>query len=145
MVISRLVKQDGNAMLFTISLVLVFIFILLVLFDLCRIYIVREAAKTVSESIALAASQELLYFRPENIRDLAEDMASSNGCRLIGLNMGYDEIEIRVEKKINVAVLGKIGLESFKAVSSGSRVKVVYPWDRRLKKCRYYEFGYKPY
>jgi hypothetical protein len=132
-------------MIFTISLVLVCTIILLALFDLCRIYIAREAIKTVSESIALAASQELLYFRPENIRDLAEDMASNSGCRLISLYMGYDDIFIQVGKEINVTVLGKIGFQSFKALSSSSKVKVIYPWDRKWKKCRYYEFGYKPY
>ena len=145
MVISRLGKQDGNAILFIISLVLVCIIILLALFDLCRVYIVREAIKTVSESIALSASQELLYFRPENIKDLAEDIASNSGCRLISLDIGYDEIYVKVVKKINVPVLGKIGLKRFKAVSSSSRVKVIYPWDRKWKKCLYYEFGYKPY
>jgi hypothetical protein len=145
MVISRLEKQEGNAMLFTISLVLVCIIILLALFDLCRIYIARETIKTVSDSIALAVSQELLYFRSENITDLAEDIASSKGCRLIGLHVGYDGVEVKVERQIGVSVLGKIGLGSIKTISSRSRAEVIYPWDRRWGKCRYYEFGYKPY
>jgi len=145
MAISRLGEQKGNAMLFTISLVLVCIIIILALFDLCRVYIARETIKTVSDSIALAVSQELLYFRPENITDLAEDIASNNGCKLIGLHAGYDEVVVNVERQISVSVLGRIGLGSIKNISSSSRVKVLYPWDRRWGKCRYYEFGYKPY
>jgi hypothetical protein len=115
------------------------------LFDLCRIYIAREAAKTVSESIALAVSQELIYFRQKDIRIIAEDIASRNGCRLVAIHTGYDEVEVSVEKEMNIAVLEKIGLGSMKNICSSSRVKVIYPWDRRWNNCRYYEFGYKPY
>jgi hypothetical protein len=143
--ISRLKRQNGSVAIFTISFVLVCIIILLALFDLCRIYIARETAKTVSETITLAASQELLYFRPENIIDLAKGISSNNGCRIISLSTGYDEIEVKVERKISFAILGKIELGRFKAVSSSSRTKVIYPWDRRWGNCRYYEFGYKPY
>jgi hypothetical protein len=145
MAISRLEKQEGNAMLFAISLILVCLIILLALFDLCRIYIAREAAKTVSESIALAVSQELLYFRSENISVLAEDIALKGGCRLISLQTEYDEVEVSVDKEMKMTILGKLGLGSIRSACSISRVKVIYPWDRRWKNCRYYEFGYKPY
>jgi hypothetical protein len=143
--ISRIGKQEGHTMIFTISLVLIFIIILLALFDMCRIYIAREAVKTASESIALAVSQELIYFRQEDARILAEDIASKNGCRLTAIHTGYDEVVVSVKKEMNMAVLKEIGLVNLEAVSSSSRVKVMYPWDRRWKECRYYEFGYKPY
>ena len=142
---SRLRRQEGNSTLFTISFVLACIIILLALFDLSKIYIAREKVKTVSDSIALAASQELLYFRSENIKDLAEVMASDNGCRLNSLQIGYDAVEVGIERDVHFAILGKIGFGSIKTVCSSSGVKVTYPWNRKLGKCQYYEFGYKPY
>ena len=137
--------QNGNSTIFTIALTIACIFILLALFELCYIYIVREKTKTVSESIALAVSQELLFLNREGIRGIAEEIAKESGCRLTGLDAGYDEVIVSVEKDINIAVLGRIGPGRLKTVCSSSSVKIIYPWDRELGMCRYYEFGYKPY
>jgi hypothetical protein len=143
--IYRLKGQKGNAALFTLSLVLACILVILALFELCRIFITRETAKAVSDSIALAAAQELIFLSPDSISLLAEDMALESGCRLTGLRAGYDEIEVTVEKDTHISALGKAGLGAFKTVSSISRAKIIYPWDRRWKQCRYYEFGFRPY
>ena len=78
---SLLRKQNGSSTIFALSAVVACIFILLALFDLCCIYIVREKTKTVSESIALAVSQEILFFDHEGIEVLADSIAQKSGCR----------------------------------------------------------------
>ena len=143
--IYRLTVQKGNTALLTILFVLVFILIILALFDLCSIYITREETKTVSDSIVLASSQELIFLNQDCIEPLAKNLAEECGCRLVGIAVGYDEIEVTVEKDTNITVMGRIGLDSLKVVSSSSRARVTYPWDRKLGQCDYYEFGYKPY
>jgi len=143
--IYRLKGQKGNAALFTLSLALACILVILALFEICKIFITRETAKAAADSIALAAAQELIFLSPDSISLLAEDMALESGCRLTGLRMGYDEVQVTVEKDTYISAPGKTGLGLFKTVSSSSRAKTIYPWDRRWKKCRYYEFGFRPY
>ncbi len=135
-------RQNGSSTLFAISLALVCIFVLLALFDLCSIFIIREQTKDVSESISLAIAQQLLFFEPDELILMAEKMAASRYCSLTVFNIGYDRIEVSVERKAEFAILDRIGLSRFKTVRSSSSVEIIYPWDRDLGLCRYYEFGY---
>jgi hypothetical protein len=121
------------------------IFILLALFELCCIYMVREETKAVSDSIALAVSQELLFFEHEGLDLIAKKMAEMSGCRLSRLDIGYDVIKVSVEKDIRIEMLARIGLGKLKTISSSSSAKITYPWDKKMGLCDYYEFGYKPY
>jgi len=134
--------QKGSSAIFAISLAAVCIFLLLGLFDLCSIYILREQTKNVSESISLALAQELLFFDRDELSRAAGEMAASEGCSLAACNIGYDGIEVSVEREAEFTVLDRIGLSRFKTVRSSSSVEIVYPWDRGLGLCRYYEFGY---
>jgi hypothetical protein len=145
MMIYRLKGQKGNAAFLTLSLALACILVILALFEFCRIFIIRETVKAVSDSIALAAAQELIFLSPNGINLMAGEMALESGCRLTGLRMEYDEVEVTVEKDTHISALGKAGLVMFKTVSSSSRANIIYPWDRRWKQCRYYEFGFRPY
>jgi len=135
-------RQKGNSTLFVIVLTLVCIFLLLALFDLCSTYIIREQTKEVSEAISLAIAQQLLFFDQDELILMAEKMAASRYCSLAVCNIGYDKIEVSVERKTEIAVLDRIGLSKFKTVRSSSSVKIIYPWDRELGLCHYYEFGY---
>lgn len=135
-------RQKGSSTLFAISLAVVCIFLLLALFDLCSTYIIREQTKDVSEAVALAIAQELLFFDQEKMILMAEKMASSRYCSLTVCNIGYDRIEVSVEREAELAILDRIGLSRFKTVRSSSSVEIIYPWDRDLGLCRYYEFGY---
>ena len=141
----KLSRQKGNAAFLTLFLAMVCILIVLALFDLCRIFITRETVKAVSDSIALAAAQELIFLSPDSISLLAGEMALEKGCRLTGLCMGYDEIQVSVEKDMDLSAPVNAVLGTLKVVSSSSRAKIIYPWDRRWKQCRYYEFGFRPY
>ncbi|MCD4670950.1 MAG: hypothetical protein K8S14_10950 [Actinomycetia bacterium] len=135
--------QKGSSAIFAISLAAVCIFLLLGLFDICSIYILREQTKDVSEAIALALAQELLFFDQDELNLAAGEMAGGKGCSLAACNIGYDGIEISVERKVELAILDRIGLSRFKTVRSSSSVKIIYPWDRSLGSCHYYKFGYR--
>lgn len=138
-------RQKGSSTLFAIILVLVCIFLLLALFDLCSTYIIREQTKEASEAIALAIAQELLFFNRYELILMAEKIAASRHCSLAACNIDYDRVEVSVERKTELAVLDRIGLSKFKTVRSDSSVKIIYPWDRELKLCRHYEFGYQTF
>jgi hypothetical protein len=135
-------RQKGSSTLFAISLAVVCIFLLLALFDLCSTYIIREQTKDVSEAVSLAIAQQLLFFEPDELILMAEKMAAGRYCSLAACNIGYDRVEISVERKAELAILDRIGLSRFKTVRSSSSVEIIYPWDRDLGLCRYYEFGY---
>jgi hypothetical protein len=137
--------QKGNSAIFFVVLATICIFILLALFDLCCIYIAREDTKAVSESIALSIAQQMLFFRHEGIDIMAEKMASESNCRLRKLNIGYERVEVSVEKEVRLAILDRVGLGNLKTVSSSSRVRIKYPWDREFGLCDSYEFDYKLY
>jgi hypothetical protein len=143
--IGMLKDQRGSSAIFTVILTTACIFIVLALFDLCCIYIVREDTRAVSEAIALYIAQEMLFFRQEGLDLLAENMARKNNCRLRRLTVGYEQVEVSVEKEVKVAILKMIGLDGLKTVCSSSCVKVIYPWDRELGLCDYYKFSYKLY
>jgi hypothetical protein len=137
--------QKGSSAIFFVALTTICIFILLALFDLCCIHIAREETKAVSESIALSIAQQMLFFRHKGLDLLAEKMASKSNCRLRKLNIGYERVEVSVEKKVRITILDRIGLEGLKTVCSSSSVRIKYPWDREFGLCYYYEFDYKLY
>lgn len=138
-------KQNGSSSLYIVSITLVCIFLLLAVFELCCIYIAREETKAVAEAVVLAVAQELIFLDTEELEILAEKIAAESGLHLSHLHIGYDEVEATLEKDTHISILGKIGIGSLKTVSSSSLVKIIYPWDRRLGLCDYYEFGFKPY
>ncbi len=115
-------RQKGSSALFAIVLALVCIFLLLALFDLCSTYIIREQTKEVSEAISLAIAQELLFFDQYELVLMAEKMAAGRYCSLAACNIGYDRIEVSIERKTELAVLDRIGLSRFKTVRSSSSV-----------------------
>ena len=116
--------QKGNITIFTVIFVIVCIFMLLSLFDMCLVYIVREDTKMVSEAIALAIAQELLFFEYEGIEKLAEDIAMQNGMYLSEIIIEYDTVEVSLEKNINLAILDRIGMGNLKTVRSSSRASL---------------------
>ncbi len=141
--LSKIIRiQKGSSTIFATVLVMVCIFLLLALFDLCSIYIIREQTKEASEAISLAIAQQLLFFDRDGLILKAEKMAAGRDCSLAACSIDYDRIEVSVERKTELAVLDSIGLSRFKTVRSSSSVKIIYPWDRELGLCRYYEFGY---
>jgi len=143
--ISSLKSQKGNSAIITLAFTLVCVFILLALFDLCRMYIAGQKASGAADAAALAVSQELLFLSSGEARSMAEKIADESGCELKDLRVGYDTVEVFMEKDLEVMILERVGISPFNTIIAVSKAKVTYPWDRRLGLCRYYEFGYRPY
>jgi len=142
-ILNRIIKkQNGSSAILTIVLALACIFLLLALFDLCSIYIIREQTKDASETIALAIAQQQLFFDRDELVLMAEKIAAGMHCSLAACSIDYDRIKISVEREIELAVLERIGLSRYKTVRSDSSVKIVFPWDKDLGLCQYYQFNY---
>lgn len=134
-------RIKGNISIFALVLVVMFSFLLLLVFDLCKIFVVREITKRASDSAALSSAQNLIFFEDINLDYIAKKIAEENGCRLVKCKASYDEVIVVVEKDINFLLVSYF-IPLGDKVQSVSKVKVIYPWDSRFGFCKSYKFEY---
>ncbi|MEA2016684.1 MAG: Rv3654c family TadE-like protein [Actinomycetota bacterium] len=136
-----ILRSRGNISFISAVILVILSILFLVVFDLCRIFIVREETKKASDAASLAAAQNLLFFDSSKCCEIAGRVAELNNCKMVDCSFDYDCVTVEVKKNINFAVLGGLMKESG-TVSSESRAKVLYPWDEYFGYCDYYKFSY---
>ncbi len=134
-------KQKGNVSLTVMtSAVLLFVFFF-ILFDLTRIFVAREQTKNASDAAVLAAAQNLIYFDQDKSRAIARKAAGEHGCRLVYIEVGYDEVIVCAEIEPDLALIDRFFPQGLR-IQSVSSAKVLYPWDHGFGYCSYYQFDY---
>ncbi len=134
-------EEPGNASILALVLILLFAFLFLVLGDICRIFVAREVTKKAADAVALAVSQDVLFFETDNITGTAGIYAERNLCKLTGLELSYNEVKVTVEKKIDFFIAKSFYPEGC-TISSSSCAGVVFPWDEHFGFCKSYKFSY---
>jgi len=142
MLLRKLKMQNrGNVSLLVLAVLMLFLILFIVVFDLCQIFTAREITKKASDAASLAVAQNLLFFENLNCNEMAEKVAQSNNCTLVECSYNYDEVAVTVEKEVRFVLLDKF-IEECGVIRSTSKVKVVYPWDEQFKYCDFYKFSY---
>ena len=134
-------EEPGNISVLALVIILLLAFLFLVLGDICRIFVAREATKKAADAVALAVSQDVLFFETDAVISTAEIYADRNSCRLTGLELSYDEVTVTVDKKIDFLIIKNIYPDGC-TVSSSSCVRVIFPWDEHFGFCKSYRFSY---
>ena len=134
-------KQSGNISVLALILILLFAFLFLVLGDLSRIFVAREATKKAADAVSLAVSQNILFFDIDTLKQTAEIYANSNSCKLTGLEISYDEVKVTVDKDLDFIILKSI-YPGGCTVSSSSCSRIIFPWDEHFGYCKSYRFSY---
>jgi len=134
--------ERGNISLIFLSAAVVVLMVLMLLFDLCRVFAARERTKNASDAVVLAVAQDLIYFNQQERWALAEEVVCFYGCSLVSLSVGYDGVEAEVKREVNLVLVDRI-IPGTGTVYSKSRSEVVYPWDIRFNYCDYYKFDYR--
>ena len=135
-------KQTGNvSLIIMVSAVLLFLFFF-ILFDLTRIFVAREQTKNASDAAVLAAAQNLIYFDQDKSRAIARKVVNEHGCRLVYIQIGYDEVIACAEVEPNLTLIDRFFAQGL-YIQSVSRSKVLYPWDHGFGYCSYYQFDYR--
>ncbi len=134
-------QNRGNISFLAMAAVIVFSVLLLLIFDLCHIFIAREETKNASDAISLAVAQNMLFFEDSDCNMIAEEMARKNNCILIEYSYDYDDVIVTVEKTFDFVLIDKFITKS-SSIRSTSKTKVIYPWDDRFGYCKTYKFGY---
>lgn len=134
-------QKRGNISFLTLTAVIIFAVLFLLIFDLCQVFIAREETKKASDAASLAVAQNLLFFENLDCNKMAQEVIQRNNCTLIECRYDYDEIQVTVEKKLDFILLDKFILK-YASVKSTSRAKVIYPWDGQFDYCDTYEFVY---
>ncbi len=131
----------GNITLLTLVTTLVLLLVFLSLFDLCRVFIAREKTKNAADAAALAVSQNLIFFEKEDIENIALKVLDQHKCKLVGYRISYDEVIIVAGKRLDFLIVDKF-THKYDVIKSISKTKVIYPWDKKLNYCEYYQFKY---
>ncbi|MFO7929106.1 MAG: pilus assembly protein TadG-related protein [Candidatus Humimicrobiaceae bacterium] len=131
----------GNITIITLVATLVLLLVFLSLFDLCRVFIAREKTKNAADAAALAVSQNLIFFEKEDIESIALKVLSQYNCQLVSYRVSYDEVIIVAGKKLDFLIIDKF-IHKYDVIKSISKAKVIYPWDKKLNYCEYYQFKY---
>jgi secretion/DNA translocation related TadE-like protein len=134
-------KNSGNISFLVLAVLAVFSFLFLVIFDICRIFAVREETKKASDAVSLAVAQNLLFFENQDCCRIAEEVAELNDCSLAKCSCGYDEVIVTVEKKVEFVFLDRFIRKSSTAASS-STARIMYPWNEQFGYCDSYMFSY---
>ncbi len=133
-------QKRGNISFLTLTAVIIFAVLFLLIFDLCQVFIAREETKKASDAASLAVAQNLLFFENLDCNKMAEEVTQRNNCTLVECRHDYDEVQVTVERKLDFILVDK--LISKCSVKSTSRAKVIYPWDGQFDYCDTYEFVY---
>jgi len=134
-------QNNGNISFLTLSVVIIFAVLFLLIFDLCQIFIARESTKNAADSASLAIAQNLLFFENLSCKTIADKIVSKNNCKLVGCKYNYDEVVVTVEKELNFILIDRL-IPKYSKVRSTSKAKVIYPWDNKFSYCSTYKFGY---
>ena len=134
-------NESGNTQIFFLTAALLVIILFLFLFDILKIFVYREVTKNVADSACLAAAQSLIYFEPEECKEIAGYIVDSNGCMMEKFYIDYNKIGVTVRKKINFLLTGKI-FKKYSVIYSKSEAGIVFPWDDRFGYCDSYIFKY---
>lgn len=134
-------KNDGAISWITLAITIFLALLLVVIFDLCRIFVVREITKNASDAASLAVAQNLIFFESCDCEKIANEVAQRNGCNVVKIEYDYDEVVVVVEKELSFVVINKF-TSSYNKVQSSSKAKVIYPWDSRFGYCKSYRFSY---
>lgn len=137
----RLRNSDGAITLVTVVMTMVITLVLLVIFDLCKIFAARESTKSASDATSLAVAQSLIFFESRECEEIANKVAQINGCKLVEVSYNYDWVIVVVEKELEFILVDKFTTR-YSRVQSASRTRVIYPWDSRFGYCKSYRFSY---
>jgi uncharacterized membrane protein len=135
-------KERGNISFLAITVVLLISFIFAVIFDLCQIYVAREQTKNLSDGIALALAQDILFFDRDRFEYARKDFLNDAGLKVVDCAITYDKVQVSAEKKMNLVLLDRM-MPSLGTIRSVSLAEVIFPWDRSLGNCDYYKFDYR--
>ena len=133
-------QKRGNISFLTLTAVIIFAVLFLLIFDLCQVFIAREETKKASDAASLAVAQNLLFFENLDCNKMAEEVTQRNNCTLVECRHDYDEVQVTVERKLDFVLADK--LISKYSIKSTSKAKVIYPWDGQFDYCDSYEFIY---
>src|SRR4030043_1370219 len=117
-------QKRGNISFLTLTAVIIFAVLFLLIFDLCQVFIAREETKKASDAASLAVAQNLLFFENLDCNKMAEEGTQRNNCTLVECRHDYDEVQVTVERKLGFILVDK--LISKCSVKSTSRAKVIY-------------------
>jgi len=131
-------KESGNISLLTVIITLVAVLLFLAIFDMLKIFICREETKKASEAICLAIAQDKLFFQEDDIPETITSL--KNNCRLNDISIGYDEVYAVAEKQVELLLLDIFSRKGF-YIRSGTKVKIIYPWEGNSD-CQSYSFHY---
>jgi secretion/DNA translocation related TadE-like protein len=134
-------QKRGNISFLTLTAVIIFAVLFLLIFDLCQVFIAREETKKASDAASLAVAQNLLFFENLDCNKMAEEVTQRNNCTLVECRHDYDEVQVTVERKLDFILVDKF-ISKYSSVKSTSRAKVIYPWDGQFDYCDTYEFVY---
>lgn len=135
------IQNKGNISFLVLAVVVIFSILLLLIFDLCQIFIAREETKNASDAVSLAVAQNLLFFEYSYCSMIAEELARKNNCELVEYSYDYDNVIVTVEKTPDFVLIDKF-MTKDSSIRSTSKTNVIYPWDDRFGYCKTYEFGY---
>ncbi len=134
-------RASGNISVLALVLVFLFAFLSFALGDICRIFVARETTKNAADAVALAVSQDILFFDTSDVFNTAKVIAEQNDCKLTDIEFSYDEVNATVEKKLDFMVLKGIYPDGC-VVYSSSCSRVIFPWDEYFGFCESYKFDY---
>ncbi len=134
-------NNKGNISFLALTTILIFSFLFLLIFDICQIFVAREATRNAADSIALSIAQDLLFLEENEIKQMAIEAAAENGCTISGIKYDYDIVEVEVEKELKFIALGKL-FPGYDSVRSASKTQVIFPWDDEFGYLKSYRFRY---
>jgi hypothetical protein len=132
-------ENGGINIMIVVSLIFVCLFLILI-FDFAFIFVERERTKNIAETIALAVSQDILFFdnkKPENNKYFDYEKYQAYDIEII---LEYDEVKVNVTKNLNTLIAGRI--LNISSITSGAQVKILYPWGEDFEFCKRYKFEF---
>lgn len=134
-------KESGNISVVAVFLIILFAILFLILGDICRVFIVREATKKAADAVSLAVSQDILFFNIKESHRNAGIIAESNSCRLTDLKITYDKVLVTVEKDLDFLIIKSL-YPGGCTIYASSCSRVIFPWDECFGFCDSYKFKY---
>ena len=134
-------NSNGNISFLALTVVLIFSFLFMLLFDISQIFVAREVTKNTADSIALSIAQDLLFFEENKINQKAKELAIESGCSISDIKYDYDVVRVEVSKELKYIFIDKF-FPRYKKIKSFSKTQVIFPWDDKFSYLKSYKFSY---